>query len=161
MKVVDDILSHQELEYIRQQFIEALEGDWQINKYLWQPLLTEGHRGFVLMQNVNDKIRQMVEEAIKEHVQFKYPPGIMFYMWNEGSAINWHHDDHVQKACTIYLTNWPLLNGGQFVYRDKEGDHIVPIKANRMVINDNHTEHKVTPVRKSNNIRYTLQVFGS
>ena len=161
MKVIDDIFDNLELDYIRSQFYDSLKGNWQINKYHWQDLLHDGHSGYVLMQSVNDKVRGIVEEAIEEHVQFVSPPGIMFYMWNEGSAINWHHDDHVDRACTIYLTDWPLDFGGQFIYKDDNGDNIVPIKANRMVVNDNHTEHKVTPVRKTKHIRYTLQVFGS
>lgn len=161
MKVIDRLFQQHELEYLHQQFQESLKGKWEINKYLWNPYLTEGYNGFVLMQSLNDEAKKIILDAIHEHVQYQHKPGIMFYMWNEGSAINWHHDDHVEKACTIYLTDWPLEKGGQFVYKDENGDHIIPIRENRMIVNDNHTEHKVTPVRKSNNIRYTIQVFGS
>ena len=161
MKVIDDIFNEMEMNYILDEYQKALTQSWQINTYHWQDLLTVGTEGLVLMQACSEKVNKMVLESIQEHVQFKVNPGIMFYMWNEGSAINWHHDDHVEKACTIYLTDWPLEKGGQFVYKDENGDHIIPIKANRMIVNDNHTEHKVTPVRKSNNIRYTIQVFGS
>lgn len=162
MKVIDDILGSQELEYINQQFTESLTGEWLINQYNWQDVLTVGTEGFVLMQHVNDAVRNLVEEAIKEHVQFSKPPGIMFYMWTTGSGINWHHDDHVDKACTIYLEDWPIEYGGQFVYKDERTNRMVPVKTNRLVINDNHTEHMVTKVRKNKeNIRYSIQVFGS
>ena len=162
MKVIDDILDNQELDYIRQQFAEALTGEWLINQHLWQNGLTVGIDGFVLMQNVNDKVRRIVEEAIKEHVQFAKSPSIMFYMWTAGSGINWHQDNHVKQACTIYLENWNIDYGGQLVYKDGHTNKLVPIKQNRLVINDNHTEHMVSLVRKNkDNIRYTLQVFGS
>jgi len=161
VRVIDNIFNDQELTFCKQQFQDALKGEWQINKFLWQPYLTEGYDGYVLMQNVSDRVRDIVLENVQKHVQYKQEPGIMFYMWSEGSAINWHHDDHVDKACTIYLNNWPIDRGGQFVYRDEHKQTFVPIIENRMVINDNHTEHKVTPVKKSKEIRYTLQVFGT
>jgi len=162
VKVIDDIFGQQELDYIKQQFAESLTGEWQINRYHWQDVLTVGTEGFVLMQHVNNKVRGLVEETIKEHVQYSEPPGIMFYMWTTGSGINWHHDDHVDKACTIYLEDWPIDYGGQFVYKDGRANKMVPVKMNRLVINDNHTEHMVTKVKKNkDNIRYSLQVFGS
>jgi hypothetical protein len=162
VKVIDDILSQQELDYINQQFVESLTGEWQINQYHWQDILTVGSDGFVLMQNVNDNVRTIVEHAIKEHVQFAEPPGIMFYMWTTGSGISWHHDDHVKQACTIYLEDWPIDFGGQFVYKEDRANKMIPVRTNRLIVNDNHTEHMVTKVKKNKDkVRYTLQVFGS
>jgi hypothetical protein len=160
VKVIDDILDNQELDYAREEFRRNLSEGWIVNKFVWQNLLHEGHRGYVLMRDVSSELHSIVSNKIKEHVQYTDKPGMMFYMWNEGSAINWHHDDHVDKACTIYLNDWPIDLGGQFVYKDGDNQHLIPIKANRMVVNDNHTEHKVTPVRRSEGIRFTIQVFG-
>ena len=161
MKVIDDIFDSHELEYIKKKYSESLAGVWQINRYHWQDILTVGTDGLVLMQDVDPTVRKLVEKAVNNHVQFSEPPGIMFYMWTTGSGINWHHDDHVKKACTIYLEDWPLNYGGQLVYKEDRANKLVPVKENRLVINDNHTEHMVTKVQKNNErIRYTLQVFG-
>lgn len=160
MKIFDNLFDDQSFKFINDAFHDSLKKPWEINKYLWQPYLTESYDGFVLMQHVSDPVKRLVNDAIKDHVQFNEQPGIMFYMWNEGSGINWHTDDHVEKACTIYLNDWPLERGGQFVYKEDDTDKIIPIKKNRIVINDDSTEHKVTRVRKSRDIRYTLQVFG-
>lgn len=161
MRVVDNVFNKLELQYVHDQFNESLKKGWEVNKFLWQSNLVEGFDGFVLMQHVSDKLKTIVADAVTKHVKFKEQPNAMFYMWNEGSGINWHRDDHVEKACTIYLQDWPIERGGQFIYQDDKNDYMVPIIENRMVVNDNHTEHKVSRVRKCrDHIRYTLQVFG-
>ena len=69
MKVIDRLFQQHELEYLHQQFQEALKGKWEINKYLWQPYLTEGYSGVVLMQSLNDEAIKIILDAIHEHVQ--------------------------------------------------------------------------------------------
>lgn len=163
MKVIDDIFNEMELNYILDEYQKALTQSWQINTYHWQDLLTVGTEGLVLMQACSEKVNKMVLESIQEHVQFKENPGIMFYMWTTGSGINWHHDDHAEKACTIYLQDWPIDFGGQLVCKEGRGHKLIPVKKNRLVINDNHTEHMVTKVKKHphHEVRFTMQVFGT
>ena len=163
MKVIDNIFNEMELNYILDEYQKALAQSWQINTYHWQDILTMGTEGLVLMQACPEKVKSMVLEAIDKYVQFKQEPGIMFYMWTEGSGINWHHDDHTEKACTIYLKDWPIEFGGQLVYKEGRANKLVPVKKNRLVINDNHTEHMVTKVKRHihNEVRFTMQVFGS
>ena len=160
MKVIDDIFDQQELNYIREDFHKNLKNTWEINKYHWQDILTIGTDGFVLMRHVPGKVKNIVLDSIKKHVHFDKDPGIMYYMWTTGSGINWHHDDHTKQACTIYLEDWPIEFGGQLIYKEGRANKLIPVKANRMVVNDNHTEHMVSLVRKNKDkIRFTMQIF--
>ena len=161
MKIVDNIFSEQELETIRQEYRESLQRDrWEINKFCWQENLTIHSRGQVLMLHVEkDEIYDIVLPKIGQYMQFEGEPNISFYLWNEGSGIGWHHDDHVRQACTIYLNDWPLERGGQLVYKEGNQNRLIPVISNRLVINDSQTEHQVTTVRRSNELRCTIQMF--
>jgi Rps23 Pro-64 3,4-dihydroxylase Tpa1-like proline 4-hydroxylase len=85
--------------------------------------------------------------------------GILYYYWQPGSYIAWHHDQMHDKAITIYLNDeWNYKDGGLFQYMDKDIKTIIP-KHNRGVIQTGFVEHSTTITTTDAPIRKSIQIF--
>ena len=84
---------------------------------------------------------------------------VMYYYWQPGSYIAWHHDKFYQKAVTIYLNDeWNYKDGGLFQYMDKDIKTIIP-KYNKGVIQTDLVQHSTTITTTDSPIRKSIQAF--
>lgn len=85
------------------------------------------------------------------------------YIWPPGSYIPWHKDGDKDLGATVYLNeSWNENYGGIFLYKDEHGNINGELPDyNKIVINENDSEHHVTMIPHSCNAqRITLQVWG-
>ena len=173
MRVIDDIFSEEELTIVDEEVAELLippkemgsRPQWRTNHYYWgRELDYPFDRGHILYYDCGQKVTQIILDKIKEttNLTAKGSP-IRYSLWCGDSGASWHPDGAV--GFTFYLTPWPIENGGQLFYVDEnECQSMIPVKRNRLVINDNQTMHRVSRVRHvrdpRNNVRLTIQVFA-
>lgn len=160
---------------------------WRTNHYYWgRNLDYPFDSGHVLYYDCGQKVTQIVLDKIKKttNLTAKGSP-IRYSLWCGDSGASWHPDGSV--GFTFYLTPWPIEYGGQLFYvnegvvneramsingqsystferNPKERQSMIPVKRNRLVINENQTMHRVSRVRHvrdpRNNVRLTIQVFA-
>jgi len=169
VKVIDNIFSDDELNQIHKEFNSLITTDddyrqsehqWRTNRYAWQPFLYQMTTGHVLSHPMSHELKPIVLDKIKEFVEPTENTGINYFIWGPGSGIYKHRDESYRCAFTFYLQDWPIEWGGQLVAEIDSQACIIPAKYNRMVVNDNETEHWVTPVRNIKDYsRHTIQVF--
>lgn len=172
MRVIDNIFSEEELACIDEEVAQILvppekigsTPQWRSNHYYWGANLNYAFEGHVLYFDCSEKVKDIVRTKIKEttNLTSKGSP-ITYSVWLGDSGAHWHPDGAV--GFTFYLRPWPIENGGQLFYVDEhECQSMIPVKRNRLVINDNQTMHRVSRVRHvrdpRNNVRLTIQVFA-
>jgi len=145
------------------------EGMWKINKNNWADHLTRGFDGAVYLADFRDHMAQDDKKICWKIQNSGYfdrrinwqKTRLVMQVWDTGSGCNWHADNHVDFACTIYLNDrWQEEWGGLLKYRPKDEDKYVIPDTGTMVINTDQTYHMVTE-QKAPFYRYTLQCFGT
>lgn len=141
---------------------------WKINKGNWDTHLTRGFPGAVYLTDFRDHMNEVDKKVCwkiqnSEHIEGEInweETRLNVQVWDTGSGCNWHCDNHVDFACTIYLNDrWEKEWGGLLKYRPHDEDKFVVPETGKMVINTDRTFHMVTE-QKAPFYRYTLQCFG-
>jgi len=161
--VYEDILSEDQLDHVffeRDQILN--EGVFTINKLVWPKDMWSGYTGSVYLKEAGPKITKIVLNILNMNIRMttedRRTIKVAHNFWDCNAGINWHEDQHVQWAATLYLTPDYEKPWGGFLCTRNE---VYYPKFNTLVINDNKEEHKVTPILKKDlPWRHTLQIFG-
>lgn len=164
MKIVNTVFSNDELDIIFNETNEVIkDGKFSVSKFVWQPVLHAGIDGNVFIKQVSEDLRSLVHSKLSKFFTI-HELSCSHFFWDYRSGINWHHDDHVDWAATIYLNDvWQYDWGGFLYYKEKDTleTKVIYPQYNSMAISDCHEEHRVTPIMKKDKpLRYTLQIFG-
>jgi hypothetical protein len=121
-----------------------------------------------LSNSLRDRVQKELQDLgiidLEKHLTFEENnnSGCMAYVWTHNSYIAEHSDSHAAKTLTLYLNReWSFGEGGNFNWYDKDSKEwkvIVP-KFNTLVENFGGILHSTTPVKSTQQLRVTLQMF--
>ena len=175
MKIIKNILPKQLLNACIDDFKSELGNDcWSSSNFSWAPFLKQGIHGSTMGTNVPKRFSDAIAEHLKPHAPEFNKLTCRYNIWQPGSGIGVHSDDHHIFGATIYLNdNWHPNAGGWFVWMDHsdlnlEDDPnktdvfraVLPEK-NMLVLNDMQESHLVTTVAHDvPEFRFTIQIWG-
>lgn len=167
MRVIKNALSSDlinECGIVTRQKLKNRNG-WGASTLSWPYEITKGTHGSCLFSyadaNLSDKL---LYEISKYDIPKCETTMVQHYIWTRGSGIARHNDGPYKFGITIYLNEtWDIDYGGIFLFNDDASNEykVICPEFNKMVINDNATEHMVTPVAfDAPEFRITMQIWG-
>lgn len=164
MKLFKNVLRDETLNVVNSELNNNIEKNvWSSNRRFWQNKLISNNLGTVLVKPMSEKSKIKVLEDVKPLVPESEEIIVNMYIWDVGSGIALHGDEHYSWASTLYLNaDWHPDYGGWFIWKDKEEkwNALLP-EYNNLILNDNGELHTVTPISHSTpELRCTLQIFG-
>jgi 2OG-Fe(II) oxygenase superfamily len=158
-----NVFTESEVESIfKTIFQKENERRWSINKHFWDDAIQNKSPGVVSVFVIEGPLRAMIESKMKRFLkpgeQFRH---VQYYEWNQLSQINWHNDNHINSAITVYLNeNWDHNWGGLFCWKenDEKGNFIIP-QFNTAIVVRGHPFHHVTLTSPYAPTRKTLQIW--
>jgi hypothetical protein len=168
MKIIDNFLSTQQLQDLRQAlsqeitYADTINGDEYLKDTEIQSKIYKIH-GLAKTMSWNYLKQNNIVIGVPKH-----DTRVAYHVFSPGSCLIWHQDYYPVTEETIGVTlhlntDWDDSNGGLFLYKttpsDTTGYFISPIE-NRLVINYNDFFHSVSAISADKNIfRYSLQWF--
>ena len=163
MKIIRNALTKSTLSKIHEDAEQKTFGYcWSLNLLTWQDKLLVGTHGGVVQCPVSDSVCELIRNELL--IEFPNCSNIHFhhYIWNVGSGIAMHDDAKYAFGATLYLCDLKIDDGGLFIWENAQDDYRVLVPSyNTLVINDNKTNHMVTPVSFDTSVvRQTIQIWG-
>ena len=165
MKIVDNVLSNNSIMQFKIEH-EEKRGQycWLPSDLIWGDNIKDGIVGSCSTAIASDKLKNLIHADISSHLPAHDDIVVQHYVWNKGSGISKHTDQHYEFGATIYMCdNWDENAGGIFMWKEDNDTNWTGLcpKFNTMVINNNKTTHLVTPVSfLTDKPRLTLQIWG-
>ena len=163
MKIVKDILPKELFDACVENFRSKLDTDcWSSSNFAWKPFLRQGIHGSTVSTDVPKTFADEIEKHIKPHAPEFSKLTCRYNVWQPGSGIGIHSDEHHLFGATIYLNEyWHPNAGGWFIWMDGDEFKAVLPDPNLLVLNDCNENHLVTTVAHDvPEYRYTIQIWG-
>lgn len=165
MKIFNDVLS----EDLYTDCVLELQNNvnsqvWSSSTLNWVDEVKRGIRGSCLTTKTSDFISKRLEKELKNYFPKYNYISFQYNVWQYHSGLPIHNDTNHLFGATIYLNNeWDLNYGGIFIWKNIDSNihNAICPKRNMMILNDDNTEHMVTPITMDiPDLRCTIQIWG-
>jgi hypothetical protein len=162
--IYKNVLTESTLLVVHDELIKFMNTPniWTASTLKWDDMLKVNISGSTLVASISPAVCNFILGDLQDLIPHKNM-SFQYYIWPPHAGISVHSDPHVKFGATIYLNEtWDINDGGLFLYENTPNDWRVHVpEFNTMVINNDATNHMVTPVSPfAKHNRYTIQIFG-
>jgi hypothetical protein len=105
------------------------------------------------------EIFKKIKNEIENNISY-FVDTFCLHIWPNLSYINWHDDNLVPAALTVYLNEkWHMDWGGYLMYKEDNEIKAIRPKKNLGILQENKVEHTVTTINTGADLRMSLQFF--
>lgn len=169
MKIYTEVLSEKLLTLCKDDLLkQQMKPIWKSSCLVWDHNLLDNIDGSCLSSEITDITitNLLTSELSIAFANYNYDKLIyQYYIWDSYSGISPHNDEKFKFGSTLYLNSNLVIDGGLFVWKDKESPdncyQCLNPQENVMVVNDDNEIHFVTPVSPhATKYRCTIQIWG-
>lgn len=162
--IYKNVLTETTLSVVHDELIKFMKTPniWGSSNFKWADDIKVNISGSTLITQVSPAVSNFIIQDLDSLLPNKNVV-LQYYVWTANSGISLHADALYKFGATIYLNEtWDINDGGLFLYENTPNDWRVHVpEFNTMVINNDATNHMVTPVSPfAKHNRYTIQIFG-